>query len=454
MEIRNIKAGFVGFGEVNTPRELIERKCLAAQSALRALGIDLVVTEPVRDDPEGAEEARARKELARADFDLLIVCLAGWIPTHSVIDVIAPFAHRPMALWGLTGTYEEGRLVTTADQAGTTALRETMEVLGYKFQYFYDTPDEPLGGAEKVKRFGEVARAAALLKESRVGSMGYRDMKLYATLVDGVSLRRVIGAEVEVFETLEIFQRMQAQSAEEVERVAQQASAAWECDQPVGLDVLENPVRMYLAVMEKVRERGYQAVSLIDVDGVKKLLHFTPASAMMMLADLGGLATVPENDCLGAVTQLIVRYITGQVGAYLEFYEFFRDRVLMGVPDYVPAGVVDGPVKVKLARFGELSQGILNISKVKTGQVTICRLSSRGDRYRLHIATGQAVSPRKWEEAGWEQPAPQLPSLEILLDTPVEEFAQKVSGQHYFIAFGDWRKQYESLCRLLGIEVI
>jgi hypothetical protein len=34
--------------------------------------------------------------------------------------------------------------------------------------------------------------------------MGYRDMRLYGTLVDGVSLRRVIGAEVDVFETLEV----------------------------------------------------------------------------------------------------------------------------------------------------------------------------------------------------------------------------------------------------------
>jgi len=293
MTIRNIKAGFVGFGEVNTPRELIERKCLAAQSSLHSLGIDLVTTDPVRDDPGGVEEARARKDLGREDFDLLVVCLAGWIPTHTVIDVIAPFAHKPMVLWGLTGTYEEGRLVTTADQAGTTALRDTMEGLGYKFQYVYDTPDRPLCGAEGVKRFGEVARAAALLKGSRVGTMGYRDMKLYATLVDVVSLRRVVGAEVEVIETLEIFQRMQAQSVTEVEQVAQQVRAAWICDQPIGLDVLDNPVRMYLAVMEKVHERGYQAVSLIDVDGVKKLLHFTPASAMMMLSDLGGLATVP-----------------------------------------------------------------------------------------------------------------------------------------------------------------
>ncbi len=228
----------------------------------------------------------------------------------------------------------------------------------------------------------------------------------------------------------------------------------WQSDKPLTPAVLENSIRLYLAVMEHVQERGYQAVSLIDVDGVKKLLHFTPAAAMMLLSDLGGLATIPENDALGAVTQLIVRFLSDQPAPYFEFYEFFPDRLLVGVPDYVPAAVVDGQVQVSLTAFGLLSEGILNVSKVRTGPVTLCRLASRGDQYRLHIVTGEAVTPRPWEEAGWTPPAPQLPSLEVILDSPVDDFAQKVLGQHYILAYGDLRSQLTDLCRLLGIQVV
>ena len=124
IQLPEIKAGFVGFGEVNTPKDLIHQKVNRAREELEKLGLKLVTTEPVSDDPAGEDEARARKELALQDFDLLIVCLAGWIPSHTVIDVISPFAHKPMVLWGLSGHYENGRLVTTADQAGTTAIRE------------------------------------------------------------------------------------------------------------------------------------------------------------------------------------------------------------------------------------------------------------------------------------------------------------------------------------------
>jgi len=455
MKMRKIKAGFVGFGEVNSPRDLIERKCLAAQKALQERGIELVYTEPVSDDPERKNEMRAIADLSRQDWDFLVVCVAGWIPSHTVIDVICHFAHKPMVLWGLTGYMQGGRLVTTADQAGTTALHDPMDALGLKFKYIYDTIDAPTAGADKVQRFGEVARAVSMLKHAKIGFMGYRDMTLYATLVDGVSLRRVVGPDIEVFQMLEVIQKMEALDSARVAEVVAEIKGEWTFEKPVPDSALESGVRMYLAVMEKVRERGYEAISLVDVDGVKKLLHFPPAMPLLLLADKGGVASIPENDGLGAVTQLIVRYLTGQVGAYLEFYEFFTDRLLMGVPDYVPSEVVDGPVRVlPWPGFGGLKDGILNVSRVKTGEATICRLASRGDRYTMHVVHGEAVPPRPWEEAGWEPPAPQLPSIEFIPDCAVDEFAQKVFGQHYIIAYGDHRQQLADLCKVLGIEIV
>jgi L-fucose isomerase-like protein len=341
-----------------------------------------------------------------------------------------------------------------AAQAGTTGLRDAMDALGFHFKYVYDCPGDTRTAPDQIARFGAVARAAALLRGARVGQVGQRDMKLHATLIDAISLRRVVGVEVEPIELLEIARMMEGVQQSEIDLTAQTLLNEWQFDRPVAPEVFDPAIRLYLSIMQKVNERGYQAVSVIDVDGVKKLLQFPPALALTLLADQGGVASIPENDGMGAVTQLMVRFLTSQVGAYFEFYEFFSDRLLVGVPDYVPSEVVDGKVKAKLAKFGELSEGVMNESKVRTGKVTLCRLASRGDRYRLHVVTGEAVTPGPWEEAGWAPPAPQLPSLEVILDSPIADFAQKVLGQHYIIAYGDYREQLQDLCRLLGIEVI
>ena len=451
--MRSIKAGFVGFGEINTPREIINRKCNEARKQLEEQGIELVWTEPVSDEPQGKDVARAEAELGREDFDLLIVCIAGWIPSHAVIGVLDRFRHKPMLLWGLSGWTENDRFITTADQAGTTALRKPMEDMGYNFKYVVNYRGAP-ANMGKIMSFATAARAASLLRTARIGMMGYRDMNLYGTLCEGVSLRAKIGPEVEVFEMLEMAQIIEKLDAKVVSKLADEVKNRWTFAKPPAEGTVENTVKLYLAVRQKAVERGYEAISLIDVDGVKKLMNFAPAGVFMLLDEQDNLCTIPENDTMGSVTQLIIRYLSGQVAAYMEFYEFMENGVLIGVPDYVPTQIVDGPVTVMPTAFGEFGEGLLNISKVKTGKITMARLAYTGDEYSMHIATGQAGAPRKWEEAGWAPPAPQLPSLEVVLDGSMEDFTQKVCSQHIIISYGDNTRMLIDLCKILGVRVL
>jgi hypothetical protein len=76
------KIAFLGFGEVNTPVDVIVRKCSAAEAALKAEGLDLVSVYPIADDYEEKDVAKAVATLENENFDAVVVCIAGWIPTH------------------------------------------------------------------------------------------------------------------------------------------------------------------------------------------------------------------------------------------------------------------------------------------------------------------------------------------------------------------------------------
>ena len=446
------KTAFVGFGEVNTPIDIILNKCKAAESDLRAQGLDLISVYPITDDYEEKDIKKAYAALEGKEFDCLVLCIAGWIPTHAVVKVAEKYRHIPMVLWGLCGWREDDRIVTTADQAGTSALRKTFADLGYTFKYVYDIIGLP-SKADKVASFAKAATAAKELRFAKVGMAGYRDMNLYGTLYDGSSLKREIGPEIETFEMLEIKQRYdkitEAQKAEVIDKVM----SKWNFLKPAKREGMEMAAGYYLAIKSLIDERGYKAISLKDVDGMKKLLGFPPAPIFMLLGDCEGVSTIPENDCLGNVTQLMISALTGQCGAYLEFYEFFTDSVLAGVPDYVPEEITDGDTTVMPAAFGELSEGILNVSKVKTGTVTMSRLFYDNGKYKMHLVVGEGKTPPKWEEAGWTQPAPQLPGLQIFLPD-VEKFAQNVMCQHYIISYGDNTEIIKNLCDILNIEII
>ena len=62
---------------------------------------------------------------------------------------------------------------------------------------------------------------------------------------------------------------------------------------------------------------------------MKKLLSFPPAMVFMLLEHCCGVQTVPENDIMGGVTQLMFSGLTGGIIPYFEYYEFFRDGVLV-----------------------------------------------------------------------------------------------------------------------------
>jgi L-arabinose isomerase len=452
MKTHLIRAGFVGFGEVNSPQQLIKDKCLTARNEIESLGYKIITSGHVTDDPGGIDVQRAVKDLQKEKFDLLILCIAGWIPSHAVIAVTEEFKCKPMILWGLSGDFENGRVVTASPQAGTTALRQVFEDLGYKFKYVYNIIGKP-SPLEKIKSFALAATASESLKNTRVGMMGFRDMRLYNTLYEGLSLKKKIGTEIDFFEMLEVIRLCDKIDTGEIDKLLLKIKSEWDFEKPADENFLRQGIAYYLAIKKIAEENNFNAISLKDVDGMKKILNFPPAMIFMLLSDEMKLCTIPENDAMGSVTQLVVKHITGQCAAYLEFYEFFEKSVLLGVPDFVPAEVVSGKVKVIPAAFGNINGGLLNISTMKTGKLTMVRLSNTGDRYKMHICTGEGKL-KSWEEAGWAYPVPQLPSLEIFPDISVGGFVQKISGQHYIIAYGDHSEALKDFCYLKNIEVV
>ncbi|MBR2180282.1 MAG: hypothetical protein IJ949_00165 [Oscillospiraceae bacterium] len=166
------KIAFVGFGEVNTPKDVIIKKCAEAERGLLEAGLDLVSVYPVTDDYEENDIKEALGKLSGNDFDAMVVCIAGWIPSHAVVKITEQYRHLPMVLWGLCGWMEGERLVTTADQAGTSALRKTFYDLGYTFKYVYDIIGLP-SRTDKVATYVKAASAAKALRSEKIGHAGF-----------------------------------------------------------------------------------------------------------------------------------------------------------------------------------------------------------------------------------------------------------------------------------------
>jgi L-fucose isomerase-like protein len=443
------RVGFTPFGFYGYPKDVLAARAHETAEAVRGLGVEVIEAQLLTgfDDVPLALAQFARKEL-----DAIIACVVAWTETPVIVGLLRDYLHLPILLWGLGGYTVDGRLVSPAAQAGTAAVRDTLVSLGARFLYVYDYPDSPMR-LDRVRDFCAAARAVRTLAHARMGMMGYADMGLYSLMFDGLELRTRLGIEVESYDMLEIEQGMARLTADRVDRTVGEWKHEWTFEQSVPDAMLERVARLTLALGDKIDERGYLAVSTKCVYGVTKYMGCTACMAQSILGDRTHF--VCENDVPGMITQTMLGLLSGQSTTFMEIYEYFPDRILAGVCGFVPTSFIeDGKVRVRGHTWGGSSGGLVNTAQVKSGRVTLARLSPRGHPYRMHLVTGNAVRPRPWEELGWAPPAPNFPSMEILPDGGMEDFASKTLAQHFAVVYGDHRRRLEDLCRLLDIQVI
>ena len=130
----------------------------------------------------------------------------------------------------------------------------------------------------------------------------------------------------------------------------------------------------------------------------------------MLLERYCNVLTVPESNVMGAVTQLIMKYISGQTVPYMEYYEFFENSMLIGVPDFILKVATKGDVEILPAAFGLLNTSVLNVSKAKTGYVTCARLVYLKGKYKMHVYTAEAKDPPHGTNSVGTIPLPSCPA--------------------------------------------
>ncbi len=443
-----LTAGYVSFGTQYYRPENLAALTRGAEAQLRAAGIELVRTDPVFG--EGAEPDRAIRELRSGDWDFLFANVMNWVEVRGVMRVLLEFRDRPVLLYSLGGYTEGGTLICPAAGAGCTALRFPMERMGFRFTYLFNAPDSPMD-LEGILAFARAARAARLLRKTRLGMIGFNDMGLFTTDFSTVRLRDKIGAEIESVDLLQVERRMRALDAKAVVEETRRVTAAWEypVDRPQAESV-EKAVRLYMATVDLCREKGFSGFSYKCVDGVDSNLgvsHAVPSS----LVATAGYPYIDENDVGNLVAEMMLKYVSDQQVMFLEHYDHHPEWILLGEDGYVPDQFIEGRPQIKVVSSVSLG-GLAHCSRLKLGRMTLACLAEDNEGYRMHLVTGEGRTPPQWVEMG--VPLPSWPSVKFFPDVPVRRILDHVQSQHFAMTYGDHVREMTDLCRLLGIRAV
>lgn len=444
--MEQIRAGFVGFGF----REYSEGKADAAADRVRGdiekAGIKTFPAGMVF-KPEDVEAAV--RKLKNSDFDFLVACIASWVSPPSVMSTLREFKHLPILVYSTAGKTENGVVYSVAPGAGWPAVIEPMRAAGFTFKHIWETPDSNTK-IDEVLDYARVAQTAKRLRTSKIGIMGWGDMGLYTTSFDPNMVRNIIGPEVISFDMLQVEKEIEGIPQDEVNSTAEKLRSEWKCvnGKPEESSVLRVS-EIYLALRKIVKDYGFQALSIKCVEGMAMHMGCTPCMPATLLGD--EVSYVCECDVPGTLTQMMLNYLTGESSTFLETYEFFEDRVLLGVCGFAPISMFDGEKQVRIVDNG-LYRGLACCSAIKTGRVTMARLFSRDGRYLMYIAGGEGARLRPWVEQGYELPP--HPGVEFVPDGGMGHLAKNIPSQHFAMAYGDHCDKLTDLCNVLGIEVV
>ncbi|HID11816.1 MAG TPA: hypothetical protein EYP17_11040 [Candidatus Latescibacteria bacterium] len=387
------------------------------------------------------------REIRESEFDLIIALLVTWVEAPNFVATLRGWFHRPILLWSHTTYMEEGTRVTLGAMPAAGVLRETLEEMGAKFKFVYGMPDSK-GVREGISSYAKVARALRSLQRSRVGLFGYLSMGMYTGAFDHTKVRRMVGPEIVHLDQYLIVRNAEGAKGDEVRELVKRARAEWELDDAVKDEDIALVMKLYLALKSLADENKLDALTVKCQYELSREYGVAPCIPLSLLGD-----EIPcscEGDVPLILSQLILHHLTGGgVTGYGDVHDILEDNgIILAACGFAPLSLAQG--RPKVSRHTALYEGLLNMSPYREGEVTLARLASDKEGYKMHIATGFASAPPPFHEIG----CPPYAGMKVVLDGDADDFIGNLFSQHYAVVYGDVRRELEELCDLLGVRKV
>jgi len=445
-----MRASIVGFFGYSYPEAIMKERVDSAVNALKSKGADINFCGYVTDHDEGSQIAAKEKlDKSAFDSDCLIVLIVSWLESTPIIKVFSDQLHMPILMWVSAGYRTEAGFISPASAAGGTGLSFALKVFGAKHVSLYDIVDNGMRTDEALD-FIKFSAALKGLRNIRVAAIGYADMNLFPFMYDGTLIKKYTGIHVDNLDFYDLNGYMEKVSDLQIKDFIKDFKSRFELViEPTEAD-LNILAKSYIGINSLIDEKNYKAISLKCVLGISKWLNTSPCMLESLIADK--VDTICECDVYGMINQVIIKELTGTRAVYLEFYEFYKNSILLSACGFAPFSLCVGDrMKVQGRSWGS-SGGIMNVSELKGGNITFSKIYTVNGQMHMHCYRATAKSPEKWQEDGWDGKGPKMPSLEVSIEGDLEELQEYAAGQHYIISYGDYYKLLEKYCRFSRIR--
>ena len=386
------------------------------------------------------------RQHAENPFDALFLVQVAWARPAVLLQVLRAFPGMPMVLYSPGSLIEDGIIRSIAPAAGAGSTLPALRRHGIKFKYVWSAPGQAIDEAEFMP-FLRAARAVRKLSGSKLGMIGFGDMRLQSTGFDVQEVHETFGVEIESIDMLELQKEMDTLDKSELNNQLESLTSEWTyAGEKPGTESLKKVIAAYTVLNRWAEERGYVGLSIKCPTGVTATMGFTPCLVGCLLARK--YHYVCENDIPGLLGQVILGFLSEQMSTYWEFYEIFEDGILLGCCGFCPEVLLSEPFKVRTLEG--FMAGMSCCSRIKNGPYTVARLGKGLDgRYVFNCYEGETTDPPAWVEDACGQP--QHPSVKFVPDVPLDTIVREMMAQHFAVVQGRWAESLGEFANITNI---
>lgn len=441
----NFKLGFLILGHKDYPTDVGQKIAREIVKVLEDKGIEISYKDTCLLDPITAREIAL--EIVKEDLDGIVLFLTTWIECPVAISVVREIEHLPFAVWGFrqfireedTAFVKKGEKDSTGSYVALSTLKGTLDRMGYRYSWIvglYSDED----AIEKVLVFSRVASTLKKLKRSRIGLIGYPSMGMYPGTFDHVLLRKLIGPEVIHFDSYTLINKIErVENEEPVIKKLQEEAIVY---RDVTEDKISKTAKMYLALKELCRDNYLDAINIKCQYELSQEYGVIACVPLSLLAD-SGIVSSCEGDVLTTVSMLIMHLLTGQTIYYGDILDWEDGQLLLSSCGFMPFTLSKNRAVIREIGHSGFS-GLISSGVLREGDLTMMRLYEGIGNYKMSIIRGEGTDtkPRMGR----------FPALKIKVNFTEDDLLENIPSQHYCIAYGNWTKELEELCKYLNIE--
>ena len=451
----------------------------AAETAARAFAVidslgDISTVGPRRLVLAHEDLVEAQADLVAGDLDGLVVLQASFADS-TLVTALAELTDGPIILWAFPEPRTGGRLRLNS-LCGINLAAYVLRTAGREVRYLYLDPWTPdaaetlrgvLGAAPHVPAASTgqaatgypaspaAAEAATVVAErlatARIGIVGDHPTGFDPCAYDPGALFAATGARAETVPLKRMFDRGAEASTDRVASVRAAFAAELADLDNMDADALDKSIRIHLGLQGTAGDLGWDALATRCWPECFTEFGGAACGPQSLLNERHGIPALCEADAYGAVTSLILQWLTGGKAfvADLVHLDPSDDTAVFWHCGLAPVSMADDEATPTATVHSNRELPLLYEFPLRPGRITIARLSQSRHRHRLVVGGAEMVrAPLAFSGtagvAKLDNPAADM------LDTVMTEGLE----HHYGIVYGDVREELRALAGRLDLPLV